>query len=164
MNAKKIAALSMLTAAALILHVFEMRLPDLTAIPGIRMGLANIVTVIAVYRYPAKEAGLVLLARVLLAGIFGGNPSALLYSVIGAVFCFAGMLLLRRAIPAKYLPLCSVFGAVLHNTGQTAAALLVTRSAAVLAYYPVLVAAGCIAGFFTGICAHFVLKRLPTPL
>jgi len=159
MKTKKLAELSMLTAAALIIFIVELRFPDILPIPGVKLGLANIITVYAVYRFSGKEVFLMVLTRVILGAVFSTNLSALIYSLAGALLCLAGMLLLRKIIPVKYLWLCSIIGAMLHNTGQMAVAVLVMRSAAVMAYYPVLIAAGCIAGAFTGICAQLVLKR-----
>jgi len=159
MKTKRLAELSMLTAAALIIFIVELRFPDILPIPGVKLGLANIITVYAVYRFSGKEVFLMVLTRVILGAVFSTNLSALIYSLAGALLCLAGMLLLRKIIPVKYLWLCSIIGAMLHNTGQMAVAVLVIRSAAVMAYYPVLIAAGCIAGAFTGICAQLVLKR-----
>ena len=159
MNTKRLAELSMLTAAALIIFIVELRFPDILPVPGVKLGLANIITVYAVYRFSGKEVFLMVLTRVILGAVFSTNLSALIYSLAGALLCLAGMLLLRKIIPVKYLWLCSIIGAMLHNTGQMAVAVLVMRSAAVMAYYPVLIAAGCIAGAFTGICAQLVLKR-----
>ncbi|MBR3281960.1 MAG: Gx transporter family protein [Ruminococcus sp.] len=159
MKTKRLAELSMLTAAALIIFIVELRFPDILPVPGVKLGLANIITVYAVYRFSGKEVFLMVLTRVILGAVFSTNLSALIYSLAGALLCLAGMLLLRKIIPVKYLWLCSIIGAMLHNTGQMAVAVLVMRSAAVMAYYPVLIAAGCIAGAFTGICAQLVLKR-----
>lgn len=160
MKTKRIAELSLLTAAALVMFIVELRLPDLMPIAGVKPGLANIFTVYAVYRFTGKETALMLISRVLLGTLFAGNFSALIYSAAGAVFCLVGMLLLRKVIPMSFMWLCSIFGAILHNTGQIAAAIAVTRTFAVMAYYPLLLISGCIAGLFTGLCAQFVLGRL----
>lgn len=159
MSTKKLTELSMLTAAALIVFVVELRFPDILPIPGVKLGLANIFTVYAVYRFRASEAFLMVLTRVILGAIFCSNLSALMYSLAGAMLCLAGMLPLHRIIPAKYLWLCSIIGAMLHNTGQILAAMAIMRSPAVLPFYPILLTAGCIAGAFTGICAQLILKR-----
>ena len=159
MRTKRLTELSLLTAAALIIFIVELRLPDLSAIPGVKLGLANIITVYAVYRYTAKEVGLIVVTRVLLGSIFGGNLSAILYSMAGAAFCLVGMLLMKRVIPPDYLWLCSIFGAIFHNIGQMTAALLIMRTLVVLGYFPVLMVSGCVAGLFTGLCAQRVLAR-----
>lgn len=160
MNAKKLSELSLLTAAALIIFVIELRIPDLSPVQGVKLGLANIITVYAVYRYSAKEVFLIVLARVILGSIFSGNFSVIIYSLSGALMCLSGMLLLKKIIPEKYMWLCSICGALLHNTGQIIAAVIVTRSAAVLVNYPILIISGCIAGLFTGVCAGIVTKRM----
>ena len=160
MKTKRLAELSMLTAAALIIFIVELRFPDILPIPGVKLGLANIITVFAVYRFSGREVLLMVLTRVTLGAVFSSNFSALIYSLAGALLCLAGMLLLRWFIPIGYLWLCSIIGAVLHNTGQIAVAVLVMRSMAVAVYYPILIVSGCIAGAFTGICAQLILKRL----
>lgn len=160
MKAKRLAELSMLTAVALIIFIVELRLPDLTPIQGVKLGLANIITVYAVYKYTPKEVFLILMSRVILGALFSANFSVILYSMAGALTCLGGMLLLKKIIPVNYLWLCSIMGAVLHNTGQTAMAVILMRTPAAAANYPILIVTGCIAGLFTGVCAQLVLKRL----
>ena len=159
MNAKKLSELAMLSGTALIIFVIELRLPDLSAIQGVKLGLANIITVYAVYKYSAKEVLLIVLTRVLLGSVFSGNPAALIYSLAGALTCLGGMLAVKKVIPVNYIWLCSMIGAVLHNIGQITAAFAVTRTAAVFASLPILIISGCIAGLFTGICAKIVVRR-----
>ncbi|MCR5729966.1 MAG: Gx transporter family protein [Ruminococcus sp.] len=85
MKTKRLAELSMLTAAALIVFIVELRFPDIIPIPGVKLGLANIFTVYAVYRFTSKEVMLMVLTRVILGSIFSTNMSALLYSLSGAL-------------------------------------------------------------------------------
>ena len=160
MKAKRLAELGLLTAAALIIFIIESFIPYPFPIPGIKLGLANIITVYTVYRYRAYEAAAVLLVRILLGAIFGGNFYALIYSLAGGLLCIAGMLLLKKVIDEKHLWLASIFGAVLHNTGQIIAAMILLQTPAILAYYPFLVVSGCLSGAFTGLCAQVVLKRV----
>ncbi|WP_295075285.1 Gx transporter family protein [Ruminococcus sp.] len=159
MKAHKISELALLTALALIIFVIELQLPDLIPIPGVKLGLANIITVYAVYRYKAREVVMVVSARIILAAFFASRIMALLYSAAGAALCLTGMLLIKRIIPMKYIWLSSVVGAVLHNTGQIIAAVAILRSFAVVTFYPVLIISGCIAGAFTGLCAQLLIKR-----
>lgn len=160
MKIKRITELSLLTAAALIVFIIEMRLPNLSPVQGVKLGLANIFTVYAVYKFSGREVLLMVLTRVFLGALFSSNFFALIYSLSGALLCLAGMLLLKKIIPQHYIWLCSIFGAVFHNTGQIAAAVIVMHSFSVMAYYPILIVSGCIAGAFTGLTAGFVLKRL----
>ena len=160
MDVKRLARLAMLTAAALIIFIVELQIPNPFPIPGIKLGLANIITVYAVYRYRAAAVAMLVAVRITLGSVFSGNVMALLYSACGSLFCLAGMLLLRRVIDEKHLWLSSVCGALLHNTGQMAAALLVTQTPSLLLYFPFLAVSGCLAGLFTGLCAQLILPRL----
>lgn len=159
MRAKKLTELALLTTVALIIFVVELRIPNLIPIPGVKLGLANIITVYAVYHYRAKEVFLIVLVRILLGAVFSGNMMALLYSFAGSQLCLIGMLLLRRIISPKYIWICSVFGAVLHNIGQIVVACLIAGWG-LLVYFPFLMVSGCIAGAFTGMCAQIIIGRL----
>lgn len=160
-RAEKLTRLALLTAVALILFVIELQIPLPIPIAGVKLGLSNIVTLIAVYRFSIGEAAAMLTARVLLGCLIGGNPTALFYSLAGAVFCMLAMLSLRRTIPERFLWLNSLIGAAFHNLGQLCAAALLLGSLAVFAYFPILLIAGGIAGVFTGICAALLLRRFP---
>ncbi|MBR0485304.1 MAG: Gx transporter family protein [Oscillospiraceae bacterium] len=158
MKIRKLTELAMLTALALIIFVIELHFPDI-AIPGVKLGLANIITVYAVFVYKPSETAMLVACRVILGAIFTGNMSALLYSASGALLCLLGMLYLKRFLNLNYIWLCSILGGILHNTGQIASAMLVMQTTAVISYLPVLVLSGSIAGLFTGLCAQAVLKR-----
>ena len=160
MNIKRLALLALLTSVALIIFVIELQIPPLAPVPGMKIGLANIITVYAVYKFSAKDCTLILLSRVILGSLIAGNMISLIYSLSGGMLCLLGMLLLRKAIDKKHIWVCSILGAVLHNIGQTAAALAVMQTTAVLTYLPFLTAVGCIAGLFTGICAQMIVNRL----
>lgn len=160
MSVKKISRLGLLTAIALILFIVELRIPNLVPIPGVKLGLANIVTIFALYRYKPSETGLILTARILLGSMFSGNMSSMIYSISGAVLCFIGMIFLCKIVPEKYMWISSILGAVLHNIGQTIAAVILMGTFSVIAYLPFLMISGCIAGLFTGLCATFLTSRL----
>ena len=160
MKTKRITELSLLTAAALIVFIIEMRLPNLSPVQGVKLGLANIFTVYAVYRFSGKEVLLMVLARVFLGAVFSSNFSALIYSMSGALLCFMGMIFLKKFIPENYLWLCSIFGAIFHNVGQIIAAVVVMKTTAVIVYLPIFIITSCIAGLFTGLSAQFILKRI----
>lgn len=158
---KNLTNLSLLTAVALILYVVESWFPLPVPIPGIKLGLANIITVVAVYRFSPGQVIALVVARLLLGSFFAGSMSALLFSGAGAFLCLAGLLLLKKVLPKDRIPLCSVLGAILHNLGQTLAAVWVMRDVRVFAYLPILLVTGCVAGLFTGLCAGAVEKRIP---
>ena len=160
MSIRRLTELALLSSVALIIFVIELRIPNPVPIPGVKLGLANIVTVYAVFRCKPSETAMIVAVRLLLGAVFSGNPSALLYSAAGAICCLCGMLLLRGVLPEKQIWLCSVIGAILHNTGQIGAAIVLMRTTAVLTYLPVLLVSGCIAGLFTGLCAQFTVIRM----
>ena len=118
MTTGKLTELALLTAAALILYVVELQIPNPIPIPGAKLGLANIVTVYAVYRYRPGEVLMVVLVRIFLGSLFGGSMMTFLYSLAGSLLCLLGMLLLRHMVSGRAIWLASVLGAVLHNTGQ----------------------------------------------
>lgn len=157
---RRLTLLALLTAVSLIMFVIELHIPSPVPIPGIKLGLANIVTVFAVYTCKAGEAASVFAARIILGAVFAGTPVTLLFSACGGLLCLIGMLLIRRFTDIGSIVLASIAGAVLHNLGQTAAAVFVMKTTAVLAYLPYLCFAGCIAGAFTGLCAYLVIRRL----
>lgn len=149
----------MLTGLALIIFIIELQIPNPFPIPGVKLGLANIITVYALYNYRAGEVMMIVFSRIFLAAVFGGNMMALLYSFSGSVLCLAGMLILKRMIDEKHIWIASVFGAVLHNIGQIAIAVVI-MGFGVLAYLPFLLVSGCLAGAFTGGCAQVVVRRI----
>lgn len=159
MSAKKITELSLLMALALIIFIIELRIPNICPIPGVKLGLANIITVYSVYHFKASETAMLVISRVVLGSFFSGNISAMIYSISGALLCLLGMLCIRKIISEKYIWLCSIIGAIFHNIGQICAAIVILNTFTVIVYLPILIVSGCIAGCFTGICASFILKR-----
>lgn len=146
MNVKRITQRALLTTIALIIFIVELRSPNLVLIPGVKLGFANIVTVYAIYHCTAKETMMIVFARILLGSIFGGNISAIFYSLGGALFCLVGIMLIRRIIDEKYIWICSILGAVLHNIGQIDVAIVMMKTTVVISYLPFLLVSGCIAG------------------
>ena len=142
-------------------YAYHHKLGDKFPMPGIKLGLANIITVHAVYHFRAGEAMMLVFCRIFLAAVFSGNMMALAYSFAGSVLCLTGMLLLRKIIDKKHIWIVSVLGAVLHNIGQLMIAVLV-MGMGVLIYLPFLLVSGCLAEAFTGGCAQLILHRITT--
>ena len=163
MKTKRITKAALLTACALILFTVEAQLPSPVPIPGIKLGLANIITVYAMFALgPADTLG-ILLARVFLGSVFSGQMSTLLYSLSGGLLCYLAMLGLRRILTEKQIWVCGVIGGVCHNIGQLLTAIAVFQSASVLIYLPLLMLSGILTGLFTGLCAQLLLGRLKRP-
>ena len=93
----------MLTGVALIIFVIELQIPNPFPIPGVKLGLANIITVYAVYRYRAKEVMMIVFCRIVLAAVFSGNMRALAYSYAGSILCLLGMFLVRKIIDRNHM-------------------------------------------------------------
>ena len=158
-GAKRLTVDALFTAVALTIFVVELAIPSV-GIPGVKLGLANIVTVAAVFLIGPWDAGAILLCRILLGGIFTGQAMALWYSLAGGTLCWLTMFALRHVVTKKQIWVMSVVGAAAHNIGQILVALLVTRTSAILYYLPVLMVSGVLAGLFTGAAAQLTANRL----
>ena len=158
----RIARLALLTAIALTIFMAEAQLPVIP-VPGVKLGLANIVTVYVVFSLGPGDALLVLSGRVFLGAVFSGQPMTLLYSSAGGFLSWCALCLLRKLLTREQIWLASPVAAVFHNFGQLLAAAVVLRSWAVMAYLPYLIIAAVIAGLFTGVAAQALIKRLEKP-
>ena len=161
MKAKKITLMALLTAIALIIFIVEARIPNPIPIPGVKLGLANIVTVYSMFVLGPWPTLMVLFSRVLLGSIFSGQMMMFFYSMGGGLLCYASMLFMRKLVTRKQIWAASVIGAIFHNIGQIIVAILITRTPGLIAYLPFLIVSGILAGAFTGLCAQFVVHRLP---
>lgn len=159
-GAGRLTRLALLTAIALTIFMAEAQLPALTAIPGVKLGLANIVTVYVMFAMGSRDALLVLSGRVLLGAVFSGQPMTLIYSAAGGLLSWCVLCLLGRLLTDRQIWLASPVAAIFHNLGQLLAAAAVLRSWSVLAWLPYLVIAAVLAGLFTGVAAQALLKRL----
>lgn len=157
---RRLTRAALLTAIALTIFMAEAQLPAPVPIPGVKLGLANIVTVYAVYVLGPGDTLMILAARIVLGAVFSGQMMTLLYSLGGGLLCYLALLVLRRLLDRDCLWLASPIAAVFHNLGQLLVAAGVMKTWAVLAYLPYLVLAGVCAGLFTGLCAQFLLRRL----
>ena len=149
-------------ALAMVLSFVESQIPALIAIPGIKVGLANIAVVFALYKLGAKEAVFVSLIRVALVSLLFGNFASLFYSLAGAVLSLAGMIVLRR-FEAVSTVAVSVTGGVLHNVGQIAMACILLETDVIKYYLPFLVLSGTLAGIVIGVVSAIVIKRVNLP-
>ena len=157
---RQLASCALLTSLALIFSYVEFLVPLSFALPGIKLGLANIVIVIALYSINAGYALFINAARVLLSALLFGNMFSALYSLAGCLLSFAVMWLLKKT---GLFSICgvSMAGGVFHNMGQLAVAAAAMQSSAVIYYYPVLLLAGMATGIGIGIIATLVLRVLP---
>ena len=159
-GAGRVTRLALLTAIALTIFLAEAQIPALTTVPGVKLGLANIVTVYTAFAMGPGDALLVLCARVFLGAVFSGQMMTLIYSAAGGFLSWCVLCLLKKLLAEKQIWLASPVAAVFHNMGQLLAAAAVMRSWAVMAWLPYLVIAGAAAGLFTGIAAQALIRRL----
>lgn len=158
MKTKKLTTLGLSVALALILSYVESLLPPLVAVPGVKVGLPNIVILFLLYRYSWKEAGAVSLVRLLLSAALFTGFAAFFYGLAGTILSLIGSALLKHS--DRFSPLgVSVAGGVLHNLGQIALAALILDSGYVFAYLPVLLLSGTLAGAVVGLLAGILIRR-----
>ena len=158
MKTRKITTLGLSVALALILSYVESLLPPLMAVPGVKVGLPNIVILFLLWRYGWKEAAAVSGLRLLLTAALFTGFAAFFYGLSGAVLSLLGSALLKRS--GRFSPLgVSAAGGVLHNLGQIALAALVLDSGYVFAYLPVLLLSGTVAGALVGLLAGILIQR-----
>lgn len=161
MKTKKLTRISMLTAIALIIFIIEAQLPPLAPIPGIKLGLANVITLVTLCWFGRRESFFVAMLRIVLGSVFAGHMMSFMYSAAGGLLCFLVMSLTIKALKNK-LWVVSILGALAHNVGQIAVAVFVTSTWQIIAYLPILAVSAVITGAFTGLAAGFVVKRRKT--
>ena len=161
MSTRKITILALYTTIALTIFMIESAIPAVVPIPGVKLGLSNIVTLFVIKRHGFKDAALVLFVRVILASIFAGQIVSFTYSVAGGVLCLIVMGLINYILSGEFLFVTSVFGAIAHNVGQILAAYFVLKMSGIFAYVPFLIISGIITGLFTGFACFFAEKKIP---
>ncbi len=155
----KVAYFGVFTALALIFSYIETLIPVSFGIWGVKLGLANLIIVTALYKLKLKEVYLLSVTRVILSGFIFGNYFSILYSMAGGLLSLTVMAALKRDTGFSIMGV-SVAGGVAHNIGQLIVAVLVAESLSVVYYAPILLAAGVLTGLVIGILAGQMIKRL----
>ncbi len=158
-NTRRLAEIALVISFALILSFIESRIPAFVAIPGVKVGLANIAVIFMLYKFGIKEAITVSLIRVIIVSVLFGSFVSLLYSIAGAVLSFAVMLLLKYLTPLKEVTV-SVAGGIMHNVGQIIVASIMLETNVVVYYLPFLILSGTVAGIVVGITAALLIKKI----
>lgn len=159
MKTKKLTALAITISFAMILSYLESRIPAFVAIPGVKIGFANIAIIFALYKFGAKEAAIVSIIRIILVATLFASPISMIYSLAGGVLSLLAMILLRRFTPLNEITI-SVCGGVLHNVGQIAMASIMLETNVVIYYLPFLLLSGILAGIAVGVAAGILIKRI----
>ena len=159
MNNKKLTTMALFVTTALMLSYVESLIPFFWGIPGMKLGLANLAVVLALYFYGWREALLVNVLRILLSGILFGNLFSILFSLGGALVSFAAMLLVRRMKFSLWG--VSMAGGVSHNVGQLLIAAFLVETVEVGYYAPFLLVMGLVTGALIGLLGRELLRRIP---
>jgi len=183
--------MAIFTALALIIFIVEAQIPLPVPIPGVKLGLANAVTLFALFfdakktrnakseentqipdsstasainikTFTTTDVFNILFCRIVLGAVFTGRIVAFIYSFTGGVLGFTAQVVMKRFVSKKQIWVCGAAGAVFHNIGQITAAIFITGTPAIAAYLPVLMIAGIITGALTGLIAQFALERIKT--
>ena len=157
---KKLCFMAVLTAIALTIFMIENQLPSTVPIPGIKLGLANIITLTAMAILGRKEAGAILAARIIMGAIFAGSPSTFIYSAAGGILAYIVMCVTIGLFKENQLWIVSALAAIAHNAGQLGACALIVKAPGIFAYAPILAASGVITGVFTGFAAIYLIRAV----
>lgn len=159
MKTTKLTVMSLSVALAMILSFVESQIPAFVAVPGVKVGLANIAVVFVLYKLGWKEAAAISLVRVFMMALLFGSGVSFFYSVAGAILSLTGMILLMRCRVFSSTAV-SVAGGVLHNAGQIAMACFLLQTDVIKYYLPFLILSGVIAGIVVGLIAAVMVKRI----
>ena len=159
MKIRKLTTMAMLCAVALIIFVVEAQIPALVPIPGIKLGLSNIITVFAVFTLGSWEAAMILAARIFLGAVFAGNFSTILYSAAGGALAILATIGLKKLLKETQLWVAGCLGAIAHSIGQMLMAIAITQTPGLAIYLPIMIGCSIVTGSFTGLCAQFLVKR-----
>ncbi|MCD7872984.1 MAG: Gx transporter family protein [Clostridiales bacterium] len=158
-RSKKIAYFGLSIALAFVLSYFESMIPFNFGIPGIKLGLANLVVVVALYTAPKRDAFIISMIRILLSGLIFSGAFSLLYSFAGGILSFVVMLLFQKSGRVSIFGV-SVMGASVHNIGQIIVAAIVMKNTGVFYYLPVLLVSGAVTGALIGILSRIIIKTV----
>lgn len=159
MKLKTLTRMGLLSAVALIIFMVEAQIPVPVPVPGIKLGLANIVTVFAVWAMGPWQGVGILAVRVFLGAVFSGNFGTIFYSAAGGALAILTAIGLKRLLKQNQIWVAGCLGAVAHSVGQMIAAVALTATPGLLLYLPVMIACGIVTGGFTGLCAQLLVNR-----
>ena len=158
-NTRKLTALALTVSFALILSFIESKIPAFVAIPGIKVGLANIAVIFTLYKFGIKEAITVSAMRVFLVSMLFGSPVSFIYSISGALVSLLVMIALKSLTPLSEVAV-SVVGGVMHNVAQIAVASFMLGTNIVAYYLPFLLLSGTVAGIAVGVISALLIKKV----
>lgn len=156
---KRLTRLSILTALSLVIFIAESYIPPVVPIAGVKLGLANIITLICVSEFSKRDTFLVLSVRIILSSIFCGTFISFLYSIAGGIFSAVIMIISNKILKTDLLWVTSVFGAISHNLAQIIVAMILLHEIHIAYYFAPLLISAIITGIFTGVSASVLINR-----
>lgn len=162
-NTKKIAVYGMFVALALIFSYLESQIPSFFPVPGMKLGLTNIIVVLALYKMGSGSAMVVNILRIVLVSLMFGGPSAMMYSLAGGLLSTVVMIILKKTGRFKVVTV-SIAGGIFHNVGQICIAMFALNTTGIVWYLAVLWLTGAASGTLIGILGYELIKRLPKKL
>ncbi len=160
-STRKLTLIAVLLATAIALHVIERSIPLPTNIPGLKLGLANIVTVVTIYLLKKSQAYAFIIIRVSITTLFFSGFTAFWFSLTGAILSLSAMMIIAYKLPKIFsIVSMSVIGAIIHNLGQLFIASIVIQTWTLFYYFPVIMIAAVVAGFFVGVTSSRLLNFL----
>lgn len=159
MKIRKLTTMALLAAVALIIFIVEAQIPPIVPIPGIKLGLSNIITVYAVWVLGAKEAVAILLVRIFLGAVFAGNFSTIFYSLGGGGAAILTTIGLKFVLRENQLWVAGCIGAIAHSVGQMIVAVWISETPSLMIYLPVMILCSIVTGLFTGLLSQIMVKR-----
>ena len=158
MKTNKLTFMAMFLAVALVLHMVEAMLPPFCSVPGVKLGLANVITLMALRVFGKGEAFVLLMLRVVLGALISGNIMASFYGFAGGVLCFVIEMVTNKLFDDEHIWMLSIIGAIMHNVGQIMLAVVLTSTTSIIWYFFPLTLAAIITGLLTGFVTMQVLK------
>ena len=161
-DVKRLCTLALMISLAFAFSYLESLVPFNFGIPGIKLGLANLVVIVALYTMNIKDAFFISLLRIVLSGLIFNDTFAMIYSLVGGLLSFAVMCIFKKF--DKFTPIgVSAFGGTIHNLGQIIVAGIVMNTYRIIYYFPILMLSGLITGIINGIIADIIIKRWKKP-
>ncbi len=160
MNTRKTVLIALLSCMALCIYAVESLISPLVPIPGVKLGLSNVVTLVAMYVFGKKEAFCVLFIRIFLSFLLFGQAMSLAFSIGGGLLCFGAMCIASRLLEKSQVWAVSIIGAIFHSIGQIIIAVTVTSQPSVAYYFLLMLIFSVVTGLFTGLCARYSIDFL----
>lgn len=160
MNTRKTVLIALFSCMALIIYVVESMISPIIPIPGVKLGLSNVITLVSMYILGKKEAFFVMMLRIFLSFLLFGQAMSFLFSLGGGLLCYVAIIIASRFLEKSQVWAVSIIGAIFHSIGQIVVAVAVTSQLSIAYYFLIMLLFSLVTGLFTGLCAKYSIKFL----